>query len=78
MIKKLRKIGADEVGTRGQDFRTCTTYDNFDFVEHKSDERLRDRKTQRSVTTVFQFQGIRLLEGGLQQNMWRPKHKVRV
>ena len=83
MIKELRQIGAAEVRTRGFRVRdmvvnSITTYDNYDFVEHKSTERLGSRKTQRGITTALQFTGIRMPREGLRQNMWRPMHKMRV
>lgn len=78
MIKKLRGFGAAEVRKRGVDLRNCTSYDNYDYVEHKSAERLGSRKEQKGITTALQYRGIGISEQGLRQSMWRPHHKIRV
>lgn len=74
----LAKLGADEVRIKGNSSNTITTYDNFDFVEHRSGERLGDKKTQRGITTALQFAGVCMPATGLRQNMWRPRVPIRV
>ena len=76
--KHLAVLGENEVGLNTSSEKQAKSYDNFDFVDHKSAERLGSRKTQRGITTVLQFQAIMIPDGGLRQDMWRPNHEVRV
>ena len=58
IIKKLKQINIVEIRTRGFRVRdiiinNIIIYDNYDFVEHKSIERLNSRKTQRDITIAL-------------------------
>lgn len=44
-------------------------YDNFDFVNHKLIERLKNRKIQRDIIIVFQFSNIMISDENLRQSM---------
>jgi hypothetical protein len=53
-------------------------YDNFEFSEHRSAERVGNRKVFRSITTALMFRGRMIPVDGLRQGMWRPQSDLTI
>ena len=70
IIKKLKNIEANKIRTRDIRFNdininSLTFYDNYNFVKHKSIERLKSRKTQRNIIIVIQRASFLIFESNL-------------
>lgn len=63
--RRIRQVGCQPT--------TIMTYDNYDFVVGRRDERIGDVATHRSITTALMFRGQGLGAIPLRQEMWQPK-----
>ena len=78
MMKGPVASTGDRVRSLGPLRDIVKTYDNFEFSEHQSAERIGNRKVFRSITTALMFRGSTIPIDGLRQGMWRPQSVLRV
>ena len=78
LIKHLIVLKKNEICFNISNEKQAKFYNNFDFVNHKFVEKLKNRKIQRDIIIVFQFQIIMISNENLRQNMWRSNHKIRM
>ena len=76
-FKGIADVAEVQVRILGSDPRRNDAYDNYDFAEHKSGERLGQRKKFITLTNGVQFIGIEMPTGGLRQDMWKPSIQLK-
>ena len=47
------------------------TYDNFEFIEGRREERIDNNREFRFITTALMLKGRRFIDEGLTQKMWK-------
>ncbi|KAL8926613.1 MAG: hypothetical protein Q9172_001712 [Xanthocarpia lactea] len=70
-LRKLANVGEEQVRYLGANPKRVDAYDNYDFAEKRSGERLDQKQRFISLTNGIQFTGQDIPEGGLRQDMWK-------
>ena len=69
-------MGITRISYIAQNPKMNKAYDNFNFLEYRSGERIGDRKTFISLTNSIIFEGYRMPHNGLKQHIWHPERPL--
>lgn len=78
VLKVVTNVGRQQVRLLAKNPCANMAHDNFDFPEHRSGERLGDKKKFHSITNGIIFIGHHMEKKGLQQNTWHPKRPFQI
>ena len=74
--KAITNVGEKQIACLASDPTVNKAHDNFDFPEHRSGERIGQKKTFVSLTNGIISKGHHLPSAGLKQSMWHPERPL--